>query len=101
MEKLLTVAEVIEGLTPAALEKALGVSVQAISNMKQRNAIPARHWPDIAAVAKDHPSLSIVTLEYLAEMDKAARGAAQRERGGNNHARSGSRGLRSLMGQGR
>lgn len=106
MTKLLTVSDVIEGLTPGALEKALGVSVQAVSNWKQRGAIPARHWAGVAVVAKDHPTLSIVTLEYLAEMHRAASSGAQRERTAGNHVRPGtgsptsSRGLRTLMGGG-
>jgi hypothetical protein len=61
------------------LAGALGVSVQAISNMKQRGAIPARHWPAVVELARKNPTLSKVTFEFLAEIHRPKTARRQRE----------------------
>lgn len=76
---MLNLSDLIETLTPAALAGALGVSVQAISNMKQRGAIPARHWPAVVELARKNPTLSEITFELLAEMHRPKPAGRQRE----------------------
>jgi hypothetical protein len=65
MSEPLTVSGLIEKLTPAALQEALGVGAQAISNMKQRGAIPPRHWPVVVELAKKNPELKKLTWNDL------------------------------------
>lgn len=43
----------------------LGVSPQAITNMKARGAVPSRHWPKLVDEAKAR-NLEGVTFEALA-----------------------------------
>lgn len=60
----MTIAELIEQIGPARLAEAFGVSVQAISNMKQRGAIPSRHWLSTVRLA-EAANISGVTIELL------------------------------------
>jgi hypothetical protein len=46
-----SIPALIETITPGRLSLALDVKVQAISNMKGRAAIPARHWPALIQAA--------------------------------------------------
>jgi len=74
-----TVAELIEKLTPAALGSVLGVSAQGISNMKQRGAIPPKHWPAVVALAKQDSDLSAFTVEDLVAIHTISDPHRQRE----------------------
>lgn len=67
-----TVAELIEFLTPAGLETACGVSVQAISNAKARGAIPPRHWPAVIELARQK-GLKDFGLEDLTALHRVPR----------------------------
>lgn len=60
-----TVAALIEKIGPAALSGATSLSVQAISNMKQRGSIPVRHWPAILDLAKGIENLRDLDAEKL------------------------------------
>lgn len=46
------------------LGAALGVSVQAICNMRTRGAIPPRHWPTLIRLASEN-DVPGVTLDLL------------------------------------
>ena len=87
MLKPLTISGLIEALTPATLAEALGVSVQAISNMKQRDAIPAKHWPGVVALARQKEDFANFTLDGLAALHTQARTLAQRESSSTIHQR--------------
>jgi hypothetical protein len=87
MPSPITVPDLIEKLTPAALIAALGVSDQAVSNMKQRNAIPPRHWPVVVELSKQHPDLSHVTWEYLVTLHRPDSKVLHRESTKRNHPR--------------
>lgn len=43
----------------------LGVSVQAVQNMKTRKKIPPRHWPRLVAAARTK-GIKQITIETLA-----------------------------------
>lgn len=84
---MLTVAALIEILTPAALGKALGISVQAISNMKQRGAIPPRHWPEVARLTAEIAGYEKFNVSDLVAMHTRGGNSAHRESGAENHPR--------------
>lgn len=77
-------AALIELLTPAALIPALGVSAQAISNAKGRDAIPPAWWPAVLNVAKQTPGLAKFTLDDLVQMHTPAPRATHAEQGRRN-----------------
>jgi hypothetical protein len=65
----------------------LGVSAQAVSNMKARGSIPSRHWPRLVAEAKERAPrpdtspeqaavLRDVTFENLANIQPPSEAAA-------------------------
>jgi hypothetical protein len=83
---MLNISELIETLTPTDLAEALGVSVQAISNMKARGAIPPGHWPAVVELARKSPALSKqITFERLVEIHRAKPAARQRESSASIH----------------
>ncbi len=64
---MMTIAELIDhfGLQPMAA--ILGVSSQAVWNMKAKQAIPPKHWLAVARAAQE-AGLEGITFEVLAEM---------------------------------
>lgn len=49
-----------------------GVTAQAISNMKIRNAVNGRYWPFIVALAAE-VGIPGVTFDFLVELDRQSR----------------------------
>lgn len=49
-----------------------GVTAQAVSNMKIRNAVNSRYWPFIVEMA-DEMGVPGVTFAFLVELDRRAR----------------------------
>lgn len=89
MSKPKNVAELIEKLTPAALADALGMSVQGVSNMKQRGAIPPKHHYAVAELAKQSSDegLADFTFDDLRQMHSDRGQCGQRVSPPANHQR--------------
>lgn len=69
MSDVTTVESVIEKLGGgSAVSAILGVTPQAVGNMKARGTIPPRHWSKLveAATAQDKPE---ITFEALAAIE--------------------------------
>lgn len=66
---MMTIPELLDRL--GGLKKVpelLGVSAQAVSNMKSRNTIPPKHWLTLVRAAQN-AGLEGVTFEAMAELN--------------------------------
>lgn len=70
-----TVIEKLGGLSKVAM--ALGVSVQAVSNMKSRGTFPPKHWPALVREAKacGYDPVTFESLEIMRPDPAEARDA--------------------------
>ncbi|MDF2621426.1 MAG: hypothetical protein K0S00_4085 [Xanthobacteraceae bacterium] len=61
-----------------------GVTAQAVSNMKIRNAVNSRYWPTIVEMAAER-GIPGITFDYLVELDRRARLAVTLSPAGDAH----------------